>query len=338
VCQLECNEVISSPELQLSLQSVLTTGESVSDELMLSQGGQLLIFQIYVMPLLSALWLEQAVVPEGLPETAALLPASVTPPLEEVSGGVSGCVVVFHDITAIRRTEKMRRDFVANVSHELRTPLSAIKGYAETLLDGALDDETVSFDFVNIIHNHAIRLSRLVEDLLDLSKLESPDFRPELSPTALPALIQHTMSVVADAADVKEIALSARLPQPVLPLVLANAVNLEQVFFNLLDNAIKYTPAGGTIVVEAFVTPNTQGDSVVQVNVVDTGMGIEAKHIPRLFERFYRVDKARSRDMGGTGLGLSIVKHIIQLHGGEIWVRSEPNKGSTFSFTLRLAV
>jgi two-component system phosphate regulon sensor histidine kinase PhoR len=212
----------------------------------------------------------------------------------------------------------------------LRTPLSAIKGYSETLLDGALEDEQVARDFVDVIHRHAIRLSQLVEDLLDLSKLESPDFVPELKPLSLRPLINRVVALMEDEAQSKDIALYIHLPED-LPKALANSSNLEQVFTNLLGNAIKYTPDGGKIGISAFLNKD---NSFIQVSLKDTGLGMEPKHIPRLFERFYRVDKARSRELGGTGLGLSIVKHIVQLHGGEIWVESELNKGSTFHFTL----
>jgi len=243
---------------------------------------------------------------------------------------VEGVLLVFHDTTEIRHTEKMRRDFVANVSHELRTPLSAIKGYAETLLDGALEDKEVAGDFIAVIYKHAQRLSQLVEDLLDLSKLESPDFAPELKPVMLMPLIQRVAGLILDKASENEILLTAVPPENASVAVMSDDLGLEQVITNLLDNAIKYTPVQGTVT----ISYHRRDDGFVQVDVTDTGIGIEAKHIPRLFERFYRVDKARSRDMGGTGLGLSIVKHIVQLHGGQIWVESTPGVGSTFSFIL----
>lgn len=302
-------EVIHSESFQLSLQEVLTSGEVVSEELVVMCGSIEKTFQFHGVPLMLAQRREQ---------------------------NLSGCVAVFHDITAIKRTEKMRRDFVANVSHELRTPLSAIKGYAETLLEGALQEPEVSRDFVDVIHKHAIRLSSLVEDLLDLSKLEATDFQPELKPISLKPIIARAMGLVETSVSSKNLLLFTHLPED-LPRVWANVSNLEQVFTNLLDNAVKYTPVNGKVAVSAFEVAEGPHQGFVQINVVDTGIGIEAKHVPRLFERFYRVDKARSRDLGGTGLGLSIVKHIIQYHGGEIWVESTPNKGSTFSFTLRKA-
>ncbi len=294
-----CNDVIRSDELRQGISLVLQSGKSVTQELTLMQGNLSQYFQIHLVPLV-------------------------------MTEGIDGCVAIFHDMTTIRRTEKMRRDFVANVSHELRTPLSAINGYAETLLDGALSDPDVARDFVRVIFRHSQRLSQLVADLLDLSKLESLDFEPELAPVTLKPLIHKVHSMVESNVQGKNLMFFIHLPDD-LPKVLANLSNLEQVITNLVDNAIKYTHEGGTIAVSAFETDN----GMIQINVSDTGIGIEAKHIPRLFERFYRVDKARSREMGGTGLGLSIVKHIIQYHGGDIWVESEVNKGSTFSFTLR---
>lgn len=242
------------------------------------------------------------------------------------------CVAIFRDITTIKTTEKMRRDFVANVSHELRTPLSVIKGYTETLMNGAVKELDVATDFLDTIFNHANRLSRLVDDLLDLSRLESMDFRPELEPTDIRPIIESMVRELAPNAHSKDHTLLIELPED-LPLVLVHRPSLEQVLTNFLDNAMKYTPDGGRITISAATKGN-----MLQVSISDTGIGIDPKHIPRLFERFYRVDKARSRDMGGTGLGLSIVKHIIQTHGGNVWVDSVPRVGTTFHFTLRQAL
>lgn len=242
------------------------------------------------------------------------------------------CICVFNDFTTIRRTEKMRRDFVANVSHELRTPLSAIHGYAETLLEGALEDPELAREFVQVMFRHSTRLSQLVADLLDLSKLESPDFALELTPIPLASLVRGVMSMVEQAANAKGVSMTLLAEEPILP-VLGHESMLEQVVTNLLDNAIKYTPSGG----HTTITLSQADEETVQVAITDTGMGIPPKHLPRLFERFYRVDKSRSREMGGTGLGLSIVKHIVQSHGGNIWVESEVGQGTTFTFTLQVA-
>lgn len=254
----------------------------------------------------------------------------------------AGCVAIFRDITTIKSTEKMRRDFVANVSHELRTPLSVLKGYTETLLAGALQEPEVARNFVETMERHANRLSCLVEDLLDLSRLESADFELVQEPMSLDPLVTRVVSMAQDSAKQKGIVLlikpplasaSTKATPPVkLPQVLGHPASLEQVFVNLIDNAIKYTASGGKVTVSSQLL-----NEHVQFCIEDNGMGIEPKHIPRLFERFYRVDKARSRDMGGTGLGLSIVKHIVQAHGCDIWVESKPSVGTRFYFTVKLA-
>jgi two-component system, OmpR family, phosphate regulon sensor histidine kinase PhoR len=325
-----CQQVLPSADMALALQTVLENGEALSEEFSVKRTGrQKQTFQVHLMPLFARSADEDVAQPA--------LSAVAHTKTNKVKTTISGAVAVLHDMTAIKKTEKMRRDFVANVSHELRTPLSAIKGYAETLLDGALEDDLVAHDFVNVIHNHAIRLSRLVEDLLDLSKLESPDFVPELTTVDLNALIVRVHSMVAGNVAGKDLRFNLHL-HPGLPHVQANPDNMEQVLTNLLDNAVKYTPDGGDITVTSqAVAPKKGLPALVQITVKDTGIGIDAKHFPRLFERFYRVDKARSRDLGGTGLGLSIVKHIIQTHGGDIWVSSVPNQGSSFSFTLPIA-
>jgi signal transduction histidine kinase len=241
---------------------------------------------------------------------------------------IEGAILVFHDITELRRLERMRQDFVANVSHELRTPLSSIKGYAETLLHGALDDKVNARDFVGIIHHDSERLSKLIDDLLNLSKIESGKIKMIFLPVELPALIRRIAAVLENQAKARSILLTVNAPQG-LPKVLADESRLSQVILNLLDNAVKYTPEDGSVKISA----NSQ-DGFVQVDVTDTGLGIPDEDIPRIFERFYRVDKARSRELGGTGLGLSIVKHIVSAHNGQVWVSSQLGKGSTFSFTI----
>lgn len=241
----------------------------------------------------------------------------------------NGCAVVLRDMTLQVATEKMRRDFVANVSHELRTPLSVLKGYAETLLSGAIEEPVMAREFVEVIDRHANRLYRLVEDLLDLSRLEDPEFELQLVAVDLPEMVERVLLMARDSAQAKHLHLKTLLPSD-LPPVLGHAGTLEQVLINLVDNAIKYTADSGEVSVKAVANGGQ-----VCVCVEDTGIGIPAKALPRLFERFYRVDKARSRDMGGTGLGLSIVKHIVQAHGGRIWVESEQQQGSRFFFTLR---
>jgi len=246
-------------------------------------------------------------------------------------GQQQGTVAVFHDISDLKRIEAIRRDFVANASHELRTPVAVIKGYAETLLDGGLQDPERSQQFVNIIASHAERLTNLINDILTLSKLESKETALELSPLDVCGLLRKDGMLLEEHARQQGITLSVIAPAA-LPKVLADHGRLEQVLLNLLDNAIKYTPAGGTVTLSA-----ESHDQQIAITVADTGVGIPAKDLSRIFERFYRVDEARSREQGGTGLGLAIVKHIVQLHGGEVLVSSEQGKGSRFTVLLQQA-
>lgn len=238
-------------------------------------------------------------------------------------------ILFFEDITEEKRVETIKRDFVANVSHELRTPLASIKGYSETLLDGGMDDRDTLAEFLRVIDRHATRMSRLIDDLLVLSRLESHQMTIVASPIDLGELVSSTVKGFDKQARDKGISLSVIVPDE-LPNALGDRDRLEQVMVNLLDNAIKYTPSGGSVSVSACVEAGN-----VRVDVGDTGIGIPAADISRIFERFYRVDKARSRELGGTGLGLAIVKHIIQGHNGRLNVESRPGKGSVFSFSIK---
>ncbi|MDD5073227.1 MAG: ATP-binding protein [Candidatus Omnitrophica bacterium] len=238
-----------------------------------------------------------------------------------------GAIFVFHDITELRRLEKVRQDFVANVSHELRTPLSSIKGYSETLIGGVPKEEDRK-EFLGIIQRESDRLAKLIDDLLDLSKIESGKMAMVFMPVEINPVVKRSAGVLEKSARDKSIKVEFNIPEG-LPKVMADENRLSQVFLNLLDNAIKYTPEGGSVKISVFPQ-----DKYLQVDVTDTGVGIPESDLPRVFERFYRVDKARSRQLGGTGLGLSIVKHIVQSHGGQVWVKSEPGRGSTFSFTI----
>ncbi len=252
-------------------------------------------------------------------------------PLGEASAR-SGFVLVFHDITELKRLETMRRDFVANVSHELRTPLTAIRGYAETLRSGALEDSTRAGQFLEVIERHSERLGRLVDDLLALSDIELGKTAFEQRAVALPALVADVVAILADKASRGAITLRDEVPGTLPPLQ-GDPDRLQQVLINLTDNAIKYTPAGGQVTIAA--APITRESAVwVEVMVRDTGVGIPAQDLPRLTERFYRVDKARSRELGGTGLGLAIVKHIVQAHGGTLDIESEPTRGTTVRFSI----
>ncbi|HEY5522934.1 MAG TPA: ATP-binding protein [Desulfuromonadaceae bacterium] len=248
-----------------------------------------------------------------------------------VDGVRQGTVAVFHDISDLKKAENMRRDFVANVSHELRTPVTIIKGYAETLLDGALEsDLSSSKRFVEIIHNHSGRLTNLINDILTLSSLESKEALIELNPLDISGTIGKACMLLQERAAQKNITIVNETVGGTLPRILADQGRLEQVVVNLLENALKYTLEGGTV--RLFTEDEAE---FIRVTVADTGIGIPYKDLPRIFERFYRVDEARTREQGGTGLGLAIVKHIVQLHGGTVSVSSETGKGSIFSFTVK---
>ena len=250
-------------------------------------------------------------------------------------------VLVFHDMTELRRLEKIRKDFVANVSHELRTPLTSIKGYVEALLDGAKDDPAASAKFLDIILKQSDRLNLIIEDLLELSKIESGRVSLKEELLELRAVIERTLSMMKPIADKNRHQLITTI-DPSLPPVAGDEDRLVQVLTNLLDNAIKYTPAGGTITVGANLAHSVgkaeEQANAIDLSVTDTGIGIPEQDRPRVFERFYRVDKARSREMGGTGLGLAIVKHIVEGHGGQVWVEANHPQGSRFVVRLPLPV
>jgi two-component system phosphate regulon sensor histidine kinase PhoR len=254
--------------------------------------------------------------------------------LRDVRGSSMGSILVFHDITDIKSFETMRSDFVANVSHELRTPLTAIRGYVETLLHTPPANPSDSQQFLAIIDRHADRLSRLTEDLLTLSDLEAGKIQLTVQSVDGGHLIQRVLEVFWDQANKKNIRLTSSVA-PALPMLSGDLDRLQQLFINLVDNAIKYTPLGGEVALTATLAPPHNGGSPqVEIAVSDSGPGIPEKHLPRLTERFYRVDKARSRDLGGTGLGLAIVKHIVQAHKGELRIESQVNKGTTVRVRL----
>ncbi len=286
-------EVIRNPELQAAVTRACDQGEPSTLELSV----------------------------EGLrPRTLAI---RVSPLRTEVGGSAA----VFHDVTELRRLEKIRTDFVANVSHELRTPITAILGYAETLTAGALADHQHAPRMVEIIHRQSERLSELVEDLLELSRLESKEIQLAERPVALPQAATRAAEAIRPKASSKAIRVEITIAEGLTAIGDERAI--EQVLLNLLDNAVKYTPAGGLVEVRG----RAEGASC-RIEVRDSGLGIEARHLPRIFERFYRVDKGRSREMGGTGLGLSIVKHLVTALSGEVRVTSRPGEGSTFTVLL----
>ncbi|KRF19348.1 two-component system histidine kinase PnpS [Paenibacillus sp. Soil787] len=246
----------------------------------------------------------------------------------------SGVLIVIHDITAVRRLERMRSEFVANVSHELKTPIAAVKGFAETLLAGALNDKETAVSFLQIIFDESERLNRLIGDILELSKIESKRIPMNFSPIYLPEFLERSLSVLRKEAEKKHIELSILVDDDIY--IEADEDRLRQIIINLLSNGIAYTHDGGKVKVRVEpLDMNADGDyERLRLIVSDTGMGIPKKDLPRIFERFYRVDKARSRSSGGTGLGLSIVKHLVELHKGTIRVDSEVGVGTRFTIEL----
>jgi two-component system phosphate regulon sensor histidine kinase PhoR len=249
--------------------------------------------------------------------------------LVDAGGGRPGAVVVARDTTEFTRLMEMRRDFVANVSHELKTPLAAIRGYAETLYDGALGEPATAARFTERILRQCRRLQALLDDLLTLSRLESLERTPPHEPVDLAAIVHRAVDLVSSAAGEKQVALVLEEPPAPLPPVTGDAEGLERLVVNLLDNAVKYNRPGGEVAVRLA---REGGETLLEVR--DTGIGIPQDALPRIFERFYRVDKGRAREEGGTGLGLAIVKHVAQAHGGQIEVVSRMGQGSTFRVRL----
>ncbi len=249
--------------------------------------------------------------------------------LQDGEGNRVGVLVVLNDITRLRKLENIRKEFVANVSHEIRTPITAIKGFVETLRDGAMQNPQDGERFLGIIQNHVLRLEALVEDLLSLSRIEEETEREEivLEEKPLKEVLAGALQLCQVKAEPKQIRMELSCSEEVAAKI--NASLLEQAVVNLLDNAINYSEAGKSIWVRVDVSPQE-----VLIRVRDEGCGIEKQHLERLFERFYRVDKARSRKLGGTGLGLAIAKHIMEAHGGRVSVESQPGRGSTFTLHL----
>lgn len=249
-------------------------------------------------------------------------------PIHPDDNEFSGVLLVLQDVSAIRRLERMRSEFVANVSHELKTPITAVKGFAETLLGGAVNDEETARSFLQIIYDESDRLNRLIGDILELSKIESRRVPLVFSPVEVDSFISKSVKLMESEASRKNIELSMNI-EPGL-YVEADEDRLRQIVMNLLSNGINYTPDGGRVSVKV----EGIGDDHIRISISDSGIGIPKKDLPRIFERFYRVDKARSRSSGGTGLGLSIVKHLVELHKGTISVTSSLGVGSTFIIEL----
>lgn len=297
-------EVIRKVELETTLQEVLKTGRSETLEISFPTPVKK-IFEVNMVRIHS----------------------QSEEDLEEYKSSFS-VLAVFHEITRLKELEKTRQDFVANVSHELRTPLTTIKGYTETLLEGALKEE-VAHQFLQVIKRHSDRLEKIVEDLLMLSKMESQEFQWNKETLLISDLIEKVLEWLKDSFEKKNMTVSFTPTLPGLQ-VYGDRKYLEQVLFNLLDNAIKYGREEGMITIAVIQKDQEE----VEISIKDDGIGIPSEDLPRIFERFYRVDKGRSRELGGTGLGLSIVKHIIHAHGGRVWAESILGKGSTFFFTL----
>jgi len=272
------------------------------------------------------------------PRRRILAGAAVT--IRDADGGTQGTILALRDVTELKRLEEIRMEFVLNVSHELRTPLTAIRGYAETLLGGALEDREEARKFLGIIHRHTERLGRLLNDLLDLSNIELERVSLAIRPLALPDVARQAAAMLLPQAERKSIRLVTLFPEN-LPPVLADRDRLVQVLVNLIDNAVKYTPEGGAVTVRAGVlsqpAPEAERQPTVEIVVEDTGIGIPPRDLPRITERFYRVDKARSRELGGTGLGLAIVKHLVQAHQGTLTIESEVGKGTWVRIALPAA-
>jgi len=301
-------EVVRNIDLQRQVKQILENLEPLEDEIVLLHGGG-----------------ERFLQTNGVP-------------LHDGSGKNIGVLVVMNDVTRLRRLENVRRDFVANVSHELKTPITSIKGYVETLLDGAIDNKEDAARFLGIVVKQTNQLYAIIDDLLSLSRIErqSDNGEVDLSIGNLHQVLEEAVQACQMKASEKNIRISLNCPQKLQANV--NSTLLEQAVVNLVVNAIKYSDAAGEVIVSAEEKKQDDGTNRVVISVRDFGIGIAKKHLPRLFERFYRSDKARSRKLGGTGLGLSIVKHIAQMHGGDVSVQSQEGQGATFFISLPIVV
>ncbi|MCE5285078.1 MAG: cell wall metabolism sensor histidine kinase WalK [Pelosinus sp.] len=294
-------QIIGNSQLSQAVQDTITGGESRLIDLKTSMQNGKRVFQVFLAPI-------------------------------TIEKETTGILSVFHDITAWQEMQERQAAFVANASHELSTPLTAIKGFAETLLDGALADPELGRKFITIIQNEAERMHRLIKDLLQMAKLNSKEYQKQvvLVPTPLALVIETVVNELTPALKQKQHALTLQEDDTIS--VLANPDWLKQVLVNLLDNAIKYTPQNGSISITTWQT-----EKLAYIRVKDSGIGIAAKDLPLIFDRFYRVERARTRSTGGTGLGLAIVKFIVEMHGGTIDAASEINTGTAFTFTIPIS-
>jgi two-component system phosphate regulon sensor histidine kinase PhoR len=291
-------EVIEQEEICNIIADVFRTEQKIRKHLLLPLGIERRYFDVYGIPIIG------------------------------INNVWKGVLLVFHDITEIKKLEVMRKDFVANVSHELKTPVTSIKGFSETLLDGAMNNQDTLEAFLSIIYKESERMQSLIQDLLDFSKIEQQEFKLNIQDFDLYELINEVITMLDKKAKSKDIRLELQFQREEL-YIQGDHDRLKQVFINLISNAILYTPPRGYVIVSLF-----DYDKTVKIHVKDTGVGIKKEEIPRIFERFYRVDRARSRDSGGTGLGLAIVKHLVEAHHGNITVRSTLGEGSEFIIEL----
>jgi two-component system, OmpR family, phosphate regulon sensor histidine kinase PhoR len=292
-------EIIKQEEICSVIAEVFRTEQKVSKHLQLPLGIERRYFDVYGIPIIG------------------------------INNAWKGVLLVFHDITEIKKLEQMRKDFVANVSHELKTPVTSIKGFSETLLDGAMKNPDTLETFLSIINKESERMQSLIQDLLDFSKIEQHEFKLNIQDIDLYELVKEVLTMLNKKAKSKDIGLELEFNREEL-YIQGDHDRLKQVLINIISNAILYTPPRGLVRVSLF-----DHEKTVKINVKDTGVGIKQEEIPRIFERFYRVDRARSRDSGGTGLGLAIVKHLVEAHHGHITVKSTLGEGSEFIVELR---
>jgi two-component system phosphate regulon sensor histidine kinase PhoR len=292
------NEALQHEEVILLIEEIFMTEIKVRKQLVLSLNIERRHFEVYGTPIIST------------------------------NDEWKGIVLVFHDITELKKLEQMRQDFVANVSHELKTPITSIKGFSETLLDGAMKDEALLENFLTIILKESDRLQILIQELLDLSKIEQPGFSINCQKVDLKEILEEIIVLLKGKAEDKQVKLELHAHGETI--IDGDLYRLKQIFINLINNAIAYTPSNGEVGVSVF-----EQEEQILVKVADTGIGISEKELPRIFERFYRIDKARSRNSGGTGLGLAIVKHLVEAHHGVITVTSSQGKGTTFTVTFK---